>query len=148
MSQAMPVLVASVAMALLYLDQPSYIVRRLMQSHWPGGLTIVAPCKKDLVYSPIRGGGDTIGVRQPDHRTISAIISGAGVPVLGSSANFHGEKTPYRQQDLDPELIAQADYIVPGTCAKMQASTVVDTTVTPAAIIRNGAVALAPKELV
>lgn len=147
-SKAMPLLVDSVAMALLYLDHPGDIVRRLMKAHWPGGLTIVAPCKKNLVYSPIRGNGATIGVRQPDHGTTLAIISGAGVPLLGSSANFHGKETPHHREDLDPELVSQVDYVVPGVCAQRKASTVVDTTVIPAVIIRDGAVLLSPQELV
>jgi len=147
-SQAMPVLVDSITMALTYLDQPGHIVRHLMNMHWPGGLTIVAPCKTNLVYSPIRGNGATIGVRQPDHETTLAIIKGAGVPLLGSSANFHGKDTPHRLEDLDPELVAQVDYVVPGVCAQKKASTVVDTTVTPPVIIREGAVTLLPEELV
>lgn len=147
-SQAMPVLVDSVAMALLYLDHPGDIVRRLMQAHWPGGLTIVAPCKTDLVHSPIRGNGNSIGVREPDHSSTKAIIRGAGVPLLGSSANFHGKETPYRFEDLDPELVSLVDYVVPGVCAAQKASTVVDTTVSPAVIKREGAVILLPQELV
>lgn len=148
LTQAMPVLVDSVAMALAYLDNPSDIVRRLMQAHWPGGLTIVAPCRENLVYSPIRGGGKTIGVRQPDHEITAAIIHGAGVPILGSSANFHGKPTPFLFADLDPRLAALADYVVPGAGKGTAASTVVDTTHTPATILRQGAVLLGEDELV
>lgn len=147
LTQAMPVLVDSIDMALAYLDRPSDIVRRMMQAHWPGGLTIVAPCKKKLVYSPIRGGGETIGVRQPDHETTISIIRGAGVPILGSSANFHGKTTPFTFADLDPELTALVDYVVPGVGKTTTASTVVDTTRTPAVVIRQGAVLLREDEL-
>lgn len=147
LTQAMPVLVDSIDMALAYLDRPSDIVRRMMQAHWPGGLTIVAPCKENLVYSPIRGGGNTIGVRQPDHETATGIIRGAGVPILGSSANFHGKATPFLFTDLDPALTALVDYVVPGIGKTTTASTVVDTTSSPAVVIRQGAVALREDEL-
>ncbi len=147
-TKAMPVLVDSPEMALSYLDSPSHIVRRLMQSHWPGGLTIVAPCKTDLIYSPIRGGSATIGVRMPDHEITRALITGATVPILGSSANFHGEKTPFHLTDLDPALVQLVDYVVSGNCKVGKASTVVDTTSVPATIIREGAVRLAPHELI
>ncbi|MFZ5535521.1 MAG: L-threonylcarbamoyladenylate synthase [Patescibacteria group bacterium] len=146
-TQAMPVLVDSIAMALSYLDSPGDIVRRMMQAHWPGGLTIVAPCKTDRIYSPIRGGGTTIGVRMPDHEITRSIITGATVPILGSSANFHGEKTPFHLTDLDPQLVQLVDYVVSGSCKVGKASTVVDTTQTPAVIVREGAVHLAPHEL-
>lgn len=141
-TQAMPVLVASDAMALAYFDSPSDIVRRLMREHWPGALTIVAPCKKELIYSPIRGGGKTVGLRMPNHAVPLKIIETVGVPILGPSANFHGAPTPYRFEDLNPELIALVDYVVPGECLIKQASTVVDCSVEPYRILRQGAVKL------
>lgn len=142
LTQPMPVLVASNAMALAYLDYPSDIVRQLMKTYWPGALTIVAPCKEELIYSPIRGDGKTIGVRIPNHDIPLAIIRAIGVPILGPSANFHGKPTPYRQEDLDPKLIHLVDFVVPGTCIIKQASTVVDCSVDPYRIIRQGAVKL------
>jgi len=142
-TQATPVLVASVDMALAYYDSPNDIVRRLMQQYWPGAVTIIASCKPDLFYSPIRGGGQTIGLRMPDHPTALTIISGLGIPVIGTSANFHGEPTPYRFGDLDPELTTLVDYVVPGTCSVRQASTVADCTWGTVKIVRQGSVKIA-----
>lgn len=147
MTQAMPVLVDSKEMALAYLDHPKDIVRRLMDKYWPGALTIIAPCKAYRIYSPIRGGGKTVGVRIPDHKTTLALIHGVGVPILGPSANFHGKKTPFRFEDLDPELMKHVDYIISGTCTSAAASTVVDCTTIPAVILRQGAIVLKAKEL-
>lgn len=141
-AQAMPVLISSQAMATQYYDSPSNIVRRLMKTYWPGALTIVAKCKKDLIYSPIRGGGETVGLRMPNHEIALEIIKQVGVPILGSSANFHGHPTPYHTADLDPELIQHVDFVVPGICVIKQASTVVDCTVSPYTILRQGAVTL------
>jgi L-threonylcarbamoyladenylate synthase len=139
-TQAIPALVSSQSMALAYFDNPSDIVRRLMKKYWPGALTIIAPCKKDLIYSPIRGNRETVGLRMPDHQTILKIIQGVGVPVLGPSANFHQDPTPYRIEDLNSELIGLVDYVVPGVCSVRLASTVVDCSVQPCKIIRQGAV--------
>jgi L-threonylcarbamoyladenylate synthase len=141
-SQAMPVLVSSVGMALKYLTSPSDIVRRMMERYWPGGLTIVADCDKNLIYSPIRGGGGTVGLRMPNHETALGLISGVGVPILGPSANFHGEPTPYRTEDLDQALVALVDGVVEGECRLKTASTVVDVTVNPPRVIRQGAVVI------
>ncbi len=139
-AQATPVLVASIEMALPYLNILSDVVRRLMNEYWPGALTIVAPGKKELIYSPIRGDGNTIGLRMPNHTTALAIISGAGVPILGPSANFHGHTTPYCWDDLDPELVKMVDLVVPGDCSIKNISTVIDCSVNPYNIIRQGAV--------
>lgn len=141
-TQAMPILVDSIDMALTYFDMPSDIVRRLMKNYWPGALTIVYQCKKELIYSPIRAGANTVGIRMPDHNAMLEIIKEVGVPILGSSANFHGEKTPYSPGDLDPELVKLVDYVVEGECSVGQASTVVDCSVNPYVIIRQGAVQL------
>src|SRR3989344_4288320 len=66
-TMAMPVLVDSVDRALAYFDQPNDIVRCLMKTHWPGALTIVSVCNADRIYSPIRGGLNTVGLPMPDH---------------------------------------------------------------------------------
>ncbi len=143
-TQATPVLVSSIDMGLLYFDNPSQIVRHLIKTHWPGALTIVAPCKKGLIYSPIRGGGDTIGLRTPDHPGLLSVIREVGVPILGPSANFHGEKTPYRCEDLNPELVKLVDFVLSGEAGSRSAgpSTVVDCSVHPYRILRLGAVQL------
>lgn len=141
-SQSMPVLVSSITMALTYFDYPSHIVRQLMQQFWPGALTIVAPCKKNLIYSPIRASGTTVGLRMPDHSIPLSIISALDVPMVGPSANFHGLPTPYRTEDLDPELVKLVDFVVPGECTLKKPSTVVDCSKDPYTIIRQGAVTL------
>lgn len=141
-SQATPVLVGSQQMALAYYDSPSVIVRRLMEAYWPGALTIVWKCRLNAFSSPIRGGGQTVGLRMPNHKTALSIINAVGVPILGPSANFHGLPTPYAMEDLDPELMKLVDYVVPGVCTVKQASTVVDCMKEPYEIIRQGAVTI------
>ncbi len=141
-TQATPVLVSSREQLLAYYPDSSEIVRRLMKKYWPGALTIIAKCKKKLVYSPIRGGGETIGFRMPNHKIALALIRGVGVPILGPSANFHGSPTPYRYEDLDPELVKLVDFVIPGTCSIGEASTVVNCSVSPYRIVRQGSIVL------
>ncbi len=141
-TQALPVLVSGMAAALPFYQQPSDIVRRLMTTYWPGALTIVARCKKELIYSPIRGAGETVGMRHPKHEILQQILLGVEVPIVGPSANIHGEATPYRFEDLNPELTSKVDFVVPGTCPVGNVSTVVDCTVSPYRIIRQGAILL------
>ena len=148
LTQATPVLVQSMDMALAYLDHSSDIVRHLMTTYWPGALTIVATAKKSLFYSPIRGGTDTVGLRMPDNDTALSLIAGVGVPILGPSANFHGQPTPFFYKDLDPELLTLVDYVVPGECKTGVASTVIDTTTEPPSILRQGAVMVPEGDLV
>lgn len=142
-NQATPVLVDSVEMAQKYLlSIPKDVMDKLIKPYWPGALTIVFPCKTDKVPELVRGGGVTIGVRVPNHPVIQQIIKGVGVPILGPSANFHGEETPYRFEDLDKNIVKLVDYVVFGECSVNQASTVIDCSSEQWRILRKGAVKL------
>lgn len=139
-SQATPVLVSSIEMAQEYLEDIAEDAKDLMKKNWPGALTVVFKCKTTKVPLLVRGGSDTLGVRMPNHEKIIKIIEKAGVPVLGPSANFHGEKTPYEFDDLDMELIKLVDFVLPGETTVKEQSTVVDCSVEPWKVLRQGAV--------
>ncbi len=140
-TQAVPVLVNSIKMAKKYLLSPLPInVRHLMDRYWPGALTIIYPCRQDLVPSLVRGKGKNLGVRMPNHEVPLKLISAVGVPILGPSANFHGQMTPYKYGELDPKLLELADYVIPGKCQIGQTSTVIDCSKHPWKILRQGAV--------
>ncbi len=141
-TQATPVLVSDVEMAMDYFVAPSKDVIRFMKEFWPGALTIISDCDANKVNQLVRGGGNTIGLRMPNNMTIRSIISQTGTPILGPSANFHGKPTPYSYQSLDPELLKKVDFVVEGSCSVGLASTVVDCTKNPYVIIRQGSVVL------
>jgi len=82
----------------------------------------------------------TIGVRSPNHEIMQTLIREVGVPLVGTSANFHGKKTPFKAEDLDPHLVSLVDYVVPGESFGMMASTIIDCSIKPWKIIRKGAV--------
>jgi len=142
-TKATPVLVSSLEMASQYWQSvPERVVEKLVKPYWPGALTIVLPCKKEKVPSLVRGGGNTLGLRMPDNDTLLEIISAVGVPIVGTSANFAGDQTPYKFEDLDSELVKMVDYVLPGECLIKQASTVIDCSIEPWKILRQGAVKL------
>jgi L-threonylcarbamoyladenylate synthase len=140
-TQATPVLVSSLAMAQNYLQSvPQEVADKLMKPYWPGALTVVLKCKTEKIPDLVRGGTDTLGVRVPNHVTTLALINGVGIPLLGPSANFHGEATPYAFEALSKDLIEQVDFVVSGECHLRKASTVIDCTQAPWKILRQGAV--------
>lgn len=139
--KAVPVLVDSIKMAQEYVEPiPDTVKSELIDKYWPGGLTIILPCKTKKVPLLVRGGRDTIGVRMPHHPIALKLISSVGVPLLGPSANFAGGKTPYSAEDLDLKLVRLIDFVLPGECSFKQASTVIDCSYKPWRIIRQGAV--------
>jgi L-threonylcarbamoyladenylate synthase len=138
--QAMPVLVDSLDMAREYAHIPELVVKKLIKPFWPGALTIVCNCRGKKVNKLIIGGGDTIGLRIPNSKDVLKIIKNTGVPITGSSANFHTEKTPFTFEDLEPELIKKADFVLNGICSNDKPSTVIDITQNPWKILRQGAI--------
>lgn len=143
LNQAAPVLVSSLEMAARYVKKISNDVQKeLIKKYWPGALTIILPCKLDKVPSPVRGGGKNLGIRIPDHKITLSIIEGVGVPILGPSANFSGEPTPYEFNSLNPELIRKVDYVVHGKTQTGKVSTVIDVSKKPWRILRQGAIKL------
>lgn len=144
--KATPVLVDTAQMAKRYATIKDTVLRDLIEPYWPGALTIILPCKKKAVPKLVRGGGKTVGLRIPNHAIARQLIRGVGVGILGPSANFHGEKTPYSVSDLDPKLISLVDYVVPGECTICQASTVIDCSKIPWSIVRQGSSTILKKK--
>lgn len=142
-TKATPVLIADLKMAENYLQPVDEdVIKKLIEPYWPGALTIVMQSRTENVPQLVRGGTGTLGVRVPDHLTALEIINGVGVPIIGTSANFSGEKTPFAFDELDPELVKLVDHVVSGTCHKKEASTVIDCTAKPWKILRQGAIHL------
>lgn len=143
-TQANPVLISSLEMVTEYIKKiPSDVQKELIEKYWPGALTIVLPCKTEKVPNLVRGGGETLGIRMPNHKITLLLIEGVGVPILGPSANFYGKETPYEFKDLDPELLKLVDYVVEGETQTGKTSTVIDCSIKPWKILREGAIKLA-----
>lgn len=136
--KAVPILVSSINMARMYSGLSGESLK-LAKKYWPGGLTVVVK-SEPTVPSIVRGGGETIGVRMPNHNTTLELIRRVGVPIVGCSANFAGGKTPYKISDLDPELIKLCDFVMNGRCSAKTASTVVSINQNKVTVLREGAV--------
>lgn len=141
-SQAVPILVSSTEMVKEYAQAFDEKVEKLMEDYWPGGLTIILPCHKDKVLSLVRGDGDTVGFRIPDMLSTFQIIEKVGVPIVGTSANFHGQPSVTKYTDLDPQLVQLVDFVLEEDSLGEQSSTVIDCSQKPWKILRQGAVEL------
>lgn len=131
-TQNFPVLVANITQAHA-IGKITPQALQLINKYWPGGLTILVKSKKN---------DQKIGIRMPLSESVKYIIENLGSPILGTSANFHGQKAPTNIEDVDPKLIKLVDYVVKGECEKGTESTVIDTTVSPTKILRRGAIVI------
>jgi L-threonylcarbamoyladenylate synthase len=144
--KALIALVASIEMAKEYVEIPSDVKEKLVDKFWPGGLTIILKCKKDKVPGVLRAEGETLAVRFPDHKELCKIINEVGVPIAAPSANYHSMPTPFELSEVDPTLQEKVDFVLEGVCTMRGVSTIVDTTVVPWKIVRDGVVRLSTED--
>lgn len=119
--------------------------RTLAAAFWPGALTIILR-RRSSFESEALAGGDTVGLRAPDHPLALEIVAALGRPVTATSANLSGGADPVSAADVRAQLAGALDLIVDGgACPTATSSTIVDCTQDPPAILRQGA--LGPDEI-
>ncbi len=116
---------------------------RLMQACWPGPLTLVFRAA-EAVPSVLTAGTGTVGVRlsaSPDVRRLLEAIDG---PLTGTSANRSGHPPAATAGEVERIFGADVDLILNGGATPGGLpSTVVDTTVSPPRLLREGCVSQA-----
>jgi tRNA threonylcarbamoyl adenosine modification protein (Sua5/YciO/YrdC/YwlC family) len=106
---------------------------KLMDKFWPGPLTVILKAKyKDL---------DTIGIRMPDNEIALRLIAYARVPVICPSANISGKPAPTNFEEAIKDLNGRVDFAIDAGETKLGLeSSIVDLTVEPLRILREGAI--------
>ena len=125
-------------------EVPPY-AQALMQTFWPGPLTLILP-RRSGVGGAAAGGQDSIGLRCPDHPVAQALLHACralGVMGLaGPSANQFGRVSPttaaHVQVEFGPELLI----LDGGACNVGIESTIVDCTRGEPVLLRPGAIHL------
>lgn len=114
---------------------------QLASQHWPGALTLIVKTKAN-VPSTVTGNSDTVGLRAPDHHLATQLIQSLDQPIVTASANFASLQPAATKDQLDPNLVNLADFVLDGEAKGQPASTIVDTTHSNLRIIRSGSVKL------
>jgi L-threonylcarbamoyladenylate synthase len=112
----------------------------IMNAFWPGDVTIVFEAT-DALPPNLTAGTQKIGIRMPRHPVASALTKAAGGPVTATSANVTDDSGCSTVSDIDTDITDRVDLILDaGTLKGGFGSTVVDVTVDPPKIIREGAI--------
>lgn len=113
--------------------------KALMTRFWPGKLTIVFDAANGLPAMLTAGSGK-IGVRQPAHPVSAALVRAASRPVTGTSANVSGDGGCVCIADMAPRIIDMTDLVLDAGVLSggRVGSTVIDVTVDPVHILREG----------
>lgn len=121
---------------------------QLAEAFWPGPLTMIL-WGNGTLPPIVPAGGDTQGVRCPDHPATLAVIRALGRPLACPSANLSGRPSPKSADDVLAQLGGKIDGVLDGgPCAVGVESTILDLTVTPYRILRQGGLARAELEAV
>lgn len=91
------------------------ITYHIAQTFWPGPLTLVAERTEQARFAlPHLGIGNTLGVRVPNNDLVRQLAKGQ--PLAVTSANFHGEPTPYTSEAL-AQIFPSVGLIVNGNAS-------------------------------
>lgn len=104
---------------------------QLMSKFWPGPLTLVLKAKE----------GGTVGVRIPDNKIAQCLIKESQTPLVAPSANLSGEPAAKIAEEVLQAFDGLIEMIIDGSKVELGiASTVVDLSVSPYRILREGAI--------
>jgi L-threonylcarbamoyladenylate synthase len=141
-SPSLPVLIliASADEISAYAEHIPESARRLTAAFWPGGLTLVLRAGPRVAPALTAGTGK-IGIRVSSHPVAAALVRACGVPITGTSANISGAPACTTATEVLHQFGGSLELILDGgrTSGKA-ASTVLDLTVDPPLIIREGMV--------
>jgi L-threonylcarbamoyladenylate synthase len=123
-----------------YVIHVPHIAHQLMNEFWPGGLTLIFDAKPSLPRELTAGTGK-IGVRLSSHPIPTALAQAVGTPITGTSANISGQPACSSAKEVFRGLGDKVDLILDGgETAGGKGSTVLDVTVDPPVVVREGMV--------
>lgn len=137
---AMPVMVATPELVpAIALPRPSFWT--LTEHFWPGPLTIILTKTAELP-DIVTAGGDTVGLRIPDHPLALELLRLTNAPLAVTSANRSGWPPARTAHQARTQLEGRVQYVIDGGLAPGgHPSTILDLTQEPPRILRHGPIA-------
>jgi L-threonylcarbamoyladenylate synthase len=119
---------------------------RLVESFWPGPLTVIVPSAPELPAT-VGGGHGTVAVRVPGMVLPRRIAAQLGRPITGISANLYGEQPCRTAIEVAGTFGESVEMILDGgPTPGGVASTIVDLTGSKPRLVRAGLVPMASLE--
>jgi len=110
----------------------------LAQHFWPGPLTMILR-RRSVVPDIVTAGGETVGVRCPDHPKTLSLLNLCKVPLATPSANISGMPSPKDAQSVLEYFDGKIECLIDGgPCSVGVESTIVDLSGSTPRILRQG----------
>jgi tRNA threonylcarbamoyl adenosine modification protein (Sua5/YciO/YrdC/YwlC family) len=117
-------------------DTPQF---RLLKSATPGPFTFLLPASRETPKRLQHPKRRTIGIRVPEHRVPHLLLAELAEPLLSSTLLLPGDEEPLTDgEQIRERLEHQVDAVLDGGHCGTEPTTVVDLTVTPPVILRQG----------
>lgn len=141
-NMALPLLLADTSQIAKVAESVPPIAWLLVERFLPGALTLVLR-KSSLVPNTITAGSANVAIRIPAHPVPVALVRGLGMPIVGTSANLSGQRSPLTAAEVYSQLGDEVEMIIDvGKCPVGKESTVVDVTGEKPIVIRQGAISI------
>ena len=136
----LPVLVSSPQAAERLVLEFSHDIALLLDRFWPGPLTVVLPARRGMP-AEVTAGGDTVGLRMPNHPLAIEVIAKAGGAVACTSANVSGDEPACSAAEVASAIGDSLDLILDGGVAPGGVpSTVIAVDADGLRVLREGAI--------
>jgi tRNA threonylcarbamoyl adenosine modification protein (Sua5/YciO/YrdC/YwlC family) len=112
---------------------------RLLKAATPGAFTFLLPATRETPKRLQHAKRRTIGIRIPDHQVAQLLIAELGEPIMSSTLLLPGDELPLTDgREIRARLEHQLDAVLDGGHCGLEPTTVVDLTVQPPVIVRQG----------
>ena len=136
--KAIPVLIGSMEHIPIVAADFPLAAQTLAEHFWPGALTIVLNKNPELPTELTNY--STVGLRMPNHFWLISLMQSCG-PLATTSANISGQNSLRDAQDVLDALKGRIDLLIDGgICKGGFPSSVIDCTVSPVKVLREGSV--------
>jgi tRNA threonylcarbamoyl adenosine modification protein (Sua5/YciO/YrdC/YwlC family) len=112
---------------------------RLVKAHIPGPFTFLLPATRETPKRLQHPKRRTIGIRVPDHQVPHLIMAELDEPIMTSTLLLPGDDEPLTDgEQIEERLGRQLDAVVDGGHCGIEPTTVLDLSVSPAVVLRQG----------
>ena len=139
-SKPLILMVSDINMLNKYVLEVNELEQRLIDSFWPGKLTILFK-KNELISNLITNGSDLVGIRLPDNKDLLHLIKKFDKPIISTSCNISTKEVVTNVDLIEKELLDKIAYVY--DCGDMTAisSTIVQVIENKVKILREGELA-------
>lgn len=136
------VLISDISMLKEIVDFISPAEQKLIDTFWPGPLTIKFKKKENVLPDIVSAGDEYVRVRLLKSGLAYNLIKSAGVPIVAPSANLSGSPTGTNIRNIINELGGNVDYILDsGNVTNDTTSTIIEVNNEKVIVIREGKIA-------